>query len=193
LGSLIEDMMSLSILDTADHSSFEPVDIVEVTDRAIARTLEAAHKKSIEIRHTKQHHAVVLGDTRALATAVENLINNAIYYSRRGSRVTVTTRLDHAEGEATISVIDQGIGIAPEDQERVFERFYRTDAARSQRATGTGLGLSIVKNTALSHGGRATVDSMPDQGSTFAITLPLLQAPAEPPAKPKRKKSKDES
>jgi two-component system sensor histidine kinase SenX3 len=174
LEQLVEDMLTLSAIEENDHPEFTPVDIFEVVDKAAGNAADFAEERKIELQYTKRKHAPVLGNLNALVAAVENLLINAIKYSPVGSKVAVTTRTDEAEGEATISVIDQGIGIAPEDQERVFERFYRTDEARSRQTGGTGLGLSIVKNTALAHGGNISLYSIPGVGSTFSLTLPLL-------------------
>jgi two-component system sensor histidine kinase SenX3 len=103
--------------------------------------------------------------------AIHNLIENAINYSPENTNVSVTT--DEKNGIAEISVADQGIGIAEQEQERIFERFYRVDPARSRETGGTGLGLSIVKHVATNHGGEITVWSSQNVGSTFALRLPV--------------------
>jgi len=116
---------------------------------------------------------MVFGDRDLLVTALRNLIDNAIRYSPENTRVGVGVRT--REGVVAVSVTDQGEGLTPEDQERVFERFYRVDAARSRHTGGTGLGLSIVKHVVSNHGGEVTVWSQPGQGSTFTIRLPEME------------------
>jgi two-component system, OmpR family, sensor histidine kinase SenX3 len=106
-------------------------------------------------------------------TALRNLIDNAIRYSPANSRVGIGVRA--REGLVSISVTDQGEGLSAEDQERVFERFYRVDSARSRHTGGTGLGLSIVKHVASNHGGEVTLWSQPGQGSTFTLRLPEME------------------
>ena len=117
---------------------------------------------------------MVLGDQLQLVDAIANLVQNAIVYSDPKARVAVVTSrlLDGGESFVEISVSDNGIGISPEDQQRIFERFYRVDYARSRGNGGTGLGLSIVKHITAVHGGQVNVWSKPGQGSTFTIRLP---------------------
>ncbi|MDR1448787.1 MAG: HAMP domain-containing histidine kinase [Propionibacteriaceae bacterium] len=181
LQRLTEDMSALSRIEKGGEAAQAgQVEIDAVVDRAIGRLLEASVRRKVKVKHKKRARVTVTGDRSALTTAVENLIANAIDYSPSGSRITVTARADPAEGEVVVSVIDQGIGIAAADQERVFERFYRTDEARSLRVSGTGLGLAIAKHTALAHGGRIAVTSRPGAGSTFSLVLPLRPAAAGP-------------
>ena len=116
----------------------------------------------------------MLGIEGQLVSALRNLIANAITYSGSGSRVAVATRV--ADGLVEISVSDQGIGIAPEDQARIFERFYRVDQARSRDTGGTGLGLSIVKHIVQLHGGRVWAESEPGKGAAFFLRLPRRTA-----------------
>jgi len=121
----------------------------------------------------------VLGDRRQLVTALTNLIENAIAYSPRGSKVGIGARRDVDEDGAemaTVSVSDEGVGIADADQERVFERFYRVDTARSRATGGTGLGLAIVKHVMANHGGRVTLWSRVGVGSTFTLHVPAAPA-----------------
>jgi two-component system sensor histidine kinase SenX3 len=114
----------------------------------------------------------VVGDRAQLVSAVSNIVENAIKYSERGSSVRVGC---HREGDAVLVVVsDRGIGIAAADQERVFERFFRVDRARSRSTGGTGLGLSIVRHVIDNHGGRISVRSAEGEGSTFTIELPAL-------------------
>ena len=112
----------------------------------------------------------VFGDADLLATAIRNLVGNAIHYSDSGTRVAVSVRSE--EGLVEIAVADQGHGIRPSEQARIFERFYRIDAARSRDTGGTGLGLAIVKHICANHGGEVTVWSEEGHGSTFTMRLP---------------------
>ena len=114
---------------------------------------------------------IVIGDRDQLIMAVHNLIENAINYSPGKTKVSVST--EFVDGLIEVKVADQGIGIPESEQERIFERFYRVDPARSRETGGTGLGLSIVKHVARNHGGDVKVWSKPGVGSTFAIRLPL--------------------
>ena len=111
-------------------------------------------------------------DREGLREILDNLVDNAIKYTPEGGNVTVRWQCDE-KGMCCVEVQDTGIGIKPEDQKRVFERFYRVDKARSRELGGTGLGLSIVKHLAQSFGGNVGVNSEPGKGSTFSITLPL--------------------
>jgi two-component system sensor histidine kinase SenX3 len=123
----------------------------------------------------------VLGDRRQLVTALTNLIENAIAYSPSGSKVGIGARRDVDTGgteTVSITVSDEGMGIANADQERVFERFYRVDTARSRATGGTGLGLAIVKHVMANHGGRVTLWSKKGVGSTFTLHVPASPASA---------------
>ena len=115
--------------------------------------------------------------TAHLRQLVDNLVDNAIKYTRQGGRICVRLRTDAAH--ATIEVQDTGIGIAPSDQPRIFERFYRVDKARSRATGGTGLGLAIVRHVAQAHGGEVTVESIEGEGSTFRLILPRSGASLE--------------
>ena len=106
-----------------------------------------------------------------LAVAIKNIVENAIVYSPEGSKVGVT--LAKNGDIAEIKVVDNGVGISKEDQDRIFERFYRTDPARSRETGGTGLGLSIVKHVFTTHGGKILLSSRLGIGSTFTLQLPL--------------------
>ncbi|PPE82071.1 two-component sensor histidine kinase, partial [Streptococcus agalactiae] len=120
-----------------------PVDLNAVVADAVDRLRLTAEDRGIALRVGGRVDAVVHGDQDQLMTAVRNLVDNAVRYSPEGT--TVGIGLSSVDGLAQVTVTDQGIGISPEEQERVFERFYRVDAARSRQTGGTGLGLSIVK------------------------------------------------
>ena len=174
LEKLADQMMALAqAQDTPTTGSVSEVHVNELVDKAVFQAMETARIKGVKLKTKKRVDVLVRGDEEGLVTAVENLISNAIHYSPKGSRVIVSSQVDEAEGTVSIHVIDQGIGIETGDLDRIFERFYRTDLARSRRAGGSGLGLAIVKHTALSHGGSVSVDSQPGSGSTFTLTLPV--------------------
>jgi two-component system sensor histidine kinase SenX3 len=109
--------------------------------------------------------------------AIQNLVENAVNYSPEGTKVTVSSVVE--DGIVTITIIDQGIGIPESEKDRIFERFYRVDPARSRQSGGTGLGLSIVKHVATKHGGEVSVWSVENVGSTFSLKLPLFSKSEE--------------
>ncbi len=117
-----------------------------------------------------------------LVTALSNLLDNAVAYSPPGSPVSISRRL--VAGFVEIAVTDRGIGIAEDQQTRVFERFYRVDRARSRATGGTGLGLAIVKHVALNHGGDVKLWSLPGTGSTFTLRIPVHLDQVEPRVPP---------
>ncbi|MGZ4625937.1 MAG: sensor histidine kinase [Kineosporiaceae bacterium] len=171
LTTLVQEIIDLSRLQVADalHQP-EPVSVDDVVAEAVDRVSLEAQRKRIEVGVGGDHGAVVYGDHNLLVTAVRNLVDNAIVYSPDTTRVSVSVR--RKDGLVEISVSDQGLGIAPDDLERIFERFYRVDPARSRATGGTGLGLSIVKHVAANHGGEVTVWSVEGEGSTFTLRLP---------------------
>ncbi len=171
LGRLISELIELSRLQGADPlPEPEPVSVDWLVAEVVDRTRTAAAAKQIALRFTGTRDLTVYGNDTQLATAVANLVENAIAYSPDGSRVTVEAQ-DTAD-TVRIAVIDQGMGIAAQELDRVFERFYRADQARSRATGGTGLGLAIVKHIASNHGGRVEVASTPGVGSTFTLRLP---------------------
>jgi two-component system sensor histidine kinase SenX3 len=174
LTKLIQEIIEISRLQggesVLDH---EEVDVVGVVHEAFEGARLAAENKVIELALDARVRPLVLGDRDLLVMAVRNLVDNAIAYSDSGARVTAS--ITTTEDAVSVSVLDQGIGIDAKDQERIFERFYRTDPARARESGGTGLGLSIVKHVALQHSGAVTVWSQPSVGSTFTITLPRYE------------------
>ncbi len=174
LAALVQDIIELSRLQGANVArQGRAVDINTVVAEAVDRSQLPAESKTIELVVGGHADAMVYGDQDQLVTALRNLIDNAIRYSPENTRVGVGIR--SKDGLVAVSVTDQGEGLSPEDQERVFERFYRVDAARSRHTGGTGLGLSIVKHVVANHGGEVTLWSKPGQGSTFTIRLPELE------------------
>jgi two-component system sensor histidine kinase SenX3 len=174
LAALVQDIIELSRLQSASVSQEGgPVDVNAVIAEAVDRSQLPAESKNIRIVVGGRTEGKVFGDRDLLVTALRNLIDNAIRYSPANSRVGIGVRA--REGLVSISVTDQGEGLSAEDQERVFERFYRVDSARSRHTGGTGLGLSIVKHVASNHGGEVTLWSQPGQGSTFTLRLPEME------------------
>lgn len=189
LGQLTGRIMSLSRLQAADGiTDFNPVAIDEVIATSIEAHAVQADSAGVELLRGGDRGAFVRGDAQILIEAVGNLIANAIVYSPVESRVGIGVRIDGETVEIAIS--DQGIGITESDRDRIFERFYRADEARSRRTGGTGLGLSIVKHATQRHGGEVRLWSRPGRGSTFTIVLPRIEAPAseDPDRKTKKKR-----
>lgn len=174
MGAMITDLINLSKLQGAEAlPEMSPVRVDDLIDAAIERNLIAAENQDIELTRGERDDTFVLGDKSLLTTALANLITNAINYSPRGQPVSVTHKLVR-DSVVLIRVTDRGIGIAPEDQKRVFERFFRVDKARSRQTGGTGLGLAIVKHVVANHGGNIKVWSRLGTGSTFTIELPVF-------------------
>ena len=171
LTTLVQEIIDLTRLQVADTLSAPVlVQVDEVVADAVDRCRLAAERKGIEAVVGGDRGASVYGDHELLVTAVRNLVDNAVSYSPDGTRVRVVVR--RVDGLVEVAVTDEGIGIPAAEQERIFERFYRVDPARSRATGGTGLGLSIVKHVTANHGGECTVWSMPGQGSTFTLRLP---------------------
>jgi Signal transduction histidine kinase len=171
LTSLVQEIVDLSRLEIAGtlHDP-ELVDVGAAAAEAIEQSRLVAGSRGAEIVSSLAQGAQVFGDSDLLTTAVRNLVGNAINYSAPGSRVAVSVRA--ADQLVEIAVADQGQGIPDSEQARIFERFYRVDAARSRATGGTGLGLAIVKHICANHGGEVTVWSEPGHGSTFTMRLP---------------------
>ena len=190
LGQLTGRIMSLSRLQSSDGlGEMGPVAIDEVVTASVEAHAVQADSAGVELSRGGDRGAWVRGDAQILIEAVGNLIANAIVYSPRGSRVGVGVKAEG--GVVEISVTDQGIGIEEVDRERIFERFYRADEARSRRTGGTGLGLSIVKHATQRHGGEVRLWSRPGRGSTFTMRLPQIPVPDAEPIDAKKKKKKD--
>jgi two-component system sensor histidine kinase SenX3 len=175
LSHLVQDVIDLSRLQ--GHDPLRQPDLVELDEvvaEAIDRCRLAAEAKAIRIACGGGSGLQVRGDAQQLVMALGNLVDNAVRYSPPDTGVAVAVRReDHGAGEIVeVTVTDEGLGIPEADLERIFERFYRVDAARSRETGGTGLGLSIVKHVALGHGGEVTVWSAEGSGSTFTLRLP---------------------
>ncbi|WP_435208111.1 sensor histidine kinase [Micromonospora sp. bgisy143] len=171
LGRLVQELLELTRLQGAEpQPPPEPVALDWVIAEVVDRTRTTAAARGVEVTVDGERGLTAYGSDSQLATAVANLVENAINYSGEDTTVRVTLRGDDEHVE--IAVADQGIGIAPTDVDRIFERFYRADQARSRATGGTGLGLAIVKHIASNHGGRVEVSSTLGGGSTFTLRLP---------------------
>jgi two-component system, OmpR family, sensor histidine kinase SenX3 len=184
LGDMVAELIELSRLQGAEPlPNVTDVEVDSIVSEAISRHKVGADNASIEVRTDAPTGLRVLGDQTLLVTALANLVSNAIAYSPGGSLVTISRRRrgDNIE----IAVTDRGIGIALEDQERVFERFFRGDKARSRATGGSGLGLAIVKHVAANHNGSIGVWSKPGTGSTLTLSIPAYQDSGEQPEQPR--------
>ncbi|MEV7227724.1 MULTISPECIES: ATP-binding protein [Polymorphospora] len=183
LGRLVNELLELTRLQGAEPlPAPEPVAIEWVVAEVIDRTRTAAAARHIEVAVEGDRRLTVYGSDTQVATALSNLVENAIAYSGERTRVTIT--IGRSDGYVELAVSDQGVGIAPHEVERIFERFYRADQARSRATGGTGLGLAIVKHIASNHGGRVDVASTLGGGSTFTLRLPSSPPDAALPLPP---------
>jgi two-component system sensor histidine kinase SenX3 len=172
----IEDLIQLSRIEADEEAVREPVSVQQILAEAVTRLDPAAEHAGIHLDVAEANpRLTLLGDRRQLVSALSNLIDNAVKYSDPGSVVEVRSGTDGQE--VWISVIDHGIGIPARDLERVFERFYRVDHARSRQTGGTGLGLAIVRHVVNNHEGAVEVDSRMGEGSTFTLRFPSLSGP----------------
>jgi len=172
LSNLVQEIINLSRLQDDDPlKNGKAVDINEVISEAVDQSRLNAEKRKITLVHEEVDNIVINGDRNQVTMAINNLIENAINYSPDATRVAITSKV--VDGIVEIAVSDQGIGIPEKDLERIFERFYRVDPARSRLTGGTGLGLSIVKHIATNHGGDVSLWSVEGAGSTFTIRFPL--------------------
>jgi two-component system, OmpR family, sensor histidine kinase SenX3 len=175
LSHLVQDVIDLSRLQGDDPLTHaEVVDVDDLVQRALEEVRTLALREDIELVTGEPSAGVVYGDPGQLLTALRNLVTNAIAYSPSHTRVAIGTRVSDAIVEITVK--DQGIGIPVNDLDRIFERFYRVDPARSRITGGTGLGLAIVKHVCQNHGGECTLWSEQGVGSTFTLRLPAYQA-----------------
>ena len=178
LTDLVQEIINLSRLQDSDPLSVpSELQVQDLIREAIDQTQVTADSRQIVVSNSDNVDGLILGDREQLIMAIQNLIENAINYSPEGTKVTVTSKVE--DGIVDISVTDQGIGIPDTDLDRIFERFYRVDPARSRLTGGTGLGLSIVKHVALKHGGEVKVWSAENVGSTFSLRLPIYSANEE--------------
>jgi two-component system sensor histidine kinase SenX3 len=174
LAHLISDLLDLARLESQEPTDYPTlVDVRGVLMTVLARMRRVARRKDITLqwkRFGKAACYTVYGDETQLTSMFTNLVDNAVKYTPPGGRVEVVGGSEASE--IVISISDTGIGITEGKIPRIFERFYRVDKARSKATGGTGLGLSIVRHVAQNHGGRVTVESAPNEGSTFTVFLP---------------------
>ena len=188
LSELVTQLIDLSRLQAADPLlDAHAVSVDDVIRASVDRCAPMAARRGITLTVASDDSLVVLGDQNQLVDALTNLVSNAISYSDEGTPVVVSSARGVEEYEdeepfevAEIRVSDHGIGISPDDQERIFERFFRVSYSRSRDNGGTGLGLSIVKHVALAHGGTISVWSKPGEGSTFTLRLPSHRPTHDP-------------
>ncbi|MCY3972120.1 MAG: ATP-binding protein [Acidobacteria bacterium] len=174
LGALVSDLLTLSRIESSAEPPEKVLDLRSPAREVLNLLGPASEERGLELVAEFPEAAVeVLGEEEAIRQALSNLVDNAVKYSSAGGRVIV--RLQAQNGRAMLEVQDEGPGIAGEHLDRIFERFYRVDRARSRELGGTGLGLAIVKNVARRHGGGVEVESERDQGSTFRLWLPAAE------------------
>lgn len=177
LSRIVDDLLDLSRIEFGGADDWEPVSIAEVINEVVARVQHEALQAGVAVDTKNLDDVRVMGDRTQLVSALQNLVSNAIKYSGDGKRVLVEMQ---ATAElVSIAVVDQGIGIAAKDHQRIFERFYRVDRARSRSTGGSGLGLSIVRHVVSNHGGTVSVVSEEGRGSTFTMVLPRASTNAE--------------
>lgn len=175
LSAIVDDLLDLSRIESGATMNWSPVNIAEVITAVVSRSQNSAKRHQVNLVIEHNPSVYVYGDRIQLVSAFLNLVENGIKYSEANSSLQI--RSEVVGDEVRVSVTDQGIGIAAKNHERVFERFYRVDRARSRATGGTGLGLSIVRHVVTNHGGRIELVSEEGMGSAFTIILPRLDNP----------------
>lgn len=168
----IDDLLELARIEFGRRMVNQSVDIERVTREAIARVLPFATTRNVKINvtNTMTQFRPIAGDDRQLVSAIANLVENAVKYSNENS--TVDVNISDTNDHVAVKVSDTGVGISPEHVDRIFERFYRVDDARSRDTGGSGLGLAIVRHVAIMHRGEVVVESTLGRGSTFTFIVP---------------------
>ena len=170
MAGIVNDLLDLSRIEFGRSTEWERIELNGVIKEVVALAQDSARHHKVELVTSGNFAAEVFGDRSQLVSAFSNLVENAIKYSDEDRLVKIIgdVRVD----DLTVAVVDQGLGIAPKDHERIFERFYRVDRARSRSTGGTGLGLSIVRHVIDNHGGKIEVKSNEGEGATFTVVLP---------------------
>lgn len=166
----IDDLLELSEIEQQDIANLVTISVNDLLQGVVERFAQAAEHRDVSLTVQSPPPLCVAGDPRQLSSALGNLVDNAIKYSEPGGEVCLTARGE--SGAVSIEVRDSGVGIPAKDLERIFERFYRVDRARSRETGGTGLGLAIVRHVVANHGGEVSVTSVEGEGSRFTLTLP---------------------
>ena len=182
MNHLVQDLLALTRLDAApwDSEAADEVDLVQVAEAMVSAMARAAGSRQLITDQRCSGELCVRADGYAMEQVFENLLRNAVQHTSDDGRVVI--QLDEQDGHARVQVIDDGEGMPPEHQARVFDRFYRVDPARAREQGNAGLGLAIVKAIVIRHGGQVSVQSEPGSGSTFMVLLPLVApAPADHP------------
>jgi len=177
LGRIVDDLLDLSVIETREAPTRALIPVRALVDEAVDRLRPAAMIGGLELDVHHGTDALLFCDRRQVVSAISNLLDNAVKYTEPGGRIEVAT--SSPLGRIVVTVTDSGIGVPGRDLERIFERFYRVDQARSRDTGGTGLGLAIVRNVAQAHGGEVSVTSVEGQGSTFTVVFPAGDAPAD--------------
>jgi two-component system sensor histidine kinase SenX3 len=170
MAGIVNDLLDLSRIEFGRSSEWERIELNGVIKEVVALAQDNARRHKVELATSGNFDAEVFGDRSQLVSAFSNLVENAIKYSDEDQLVKIVGGV--RVGDLTVAVVDQGLGIAPKDHERIFERFYRVDRARSRSTGGTGLGLSIVRHIVYNHGGKIEVKSNEGEGATFTVVLP---------------------
>lgn len=175
MSRMVQDLLTISRLESEDHAiDHQSFDLLKPVEEAVETVQPNVEQKRHELTvNVPESSPRVEGDPAAVRQLVSNLLDNAIKYTDEGGKIELTIRTN--EDDVMIEVSDNGAGIEPRKQDRIFERFYRVDDARTREAGGTGLGLSIVKHLTLSLDGEIDVESTPGRGSTFTVTIPRVK------------------
>ena len=170
MAGIVNDLLDLSRIEFGRSTEWERIELNGVIKEVVALAQDSARHHKVELVTSGNFAAEVFGDRNQLVSAFSNLVENAIKYSEVDRLVEIIgdVRVD----DLTVAIVDQGLGIAPKDHERIFERFYRVDRARSRSTGGTGLGLSIVRHVVDNHGGKIELKSNEGEGATFTVVLP---------------------
>jgi two-component system OmpR family sensor kinase len=180
MGLLVEDLLQLARMDQQRPLTVAPVDLAELAGDAVhdARAVQPERPLALRLDPSLTEVPVVLGDEARLRQVVGNLVTNALTHTPPSARVTVTLAEDPGDPDSVLlSVADEGPGMAPEDAQRVFERFYRAESSRTRESGGTGLGLAIVASLVEAHGGTVEVRTAPGRGADFRVRLPRSGPP----------------